>query len=68
MSAKSEQDVIESSIAKVKDTLKDNKVAVIASALGYTLSNDNKERNALLAGLIAYVFLSNSDDEEEDDS
>jgi hypothetical protein len=55
---------VDSTVAEVKKVVKENKVAVAASAAAYYLSEENKERNALVAGLLAYVFLNGDEDAE----
>lgn len=61
-------DVVDKAVKEVKNILnnKKNKGAAVGATLGYVLSKENKERNAVLAGLAAY-FLTKDNDNEEDD-
>lgn len=50
---------IKKAVEQATEVLKDpnNKNAIAASAVAYYLSTDNKERNAIIAGILAYAFL-----------
>lgn len=69
--AKKQQTGIESAMAEVQKVVKDNKMAVAASTVAYAISDTNKERNALLAGIVALAFFGNEvveTDEDDDDA
>jgi hypothetical protein len=61
-------DLLKSTSKEVGKLLKDpkNKNAAIASAIAYYVSNSNKERNAVIAGLLAYTLLPTEDEEKDD--
>jgi hypothetical protein len=58
-----DQSIVKKTIDEVQGLVKDNKVAIAASAAAYYLSKNDKERNALIAGLLAYAFLENKEEE-----
>lgn len=62
-------DVVNSLIKESKQILKDPKLksVVAVSVVAYAVSKQNKERNAAIAGVLTYLFLPDSDDDEEDD-
>jgi hypothetical protein len=62
------EDIVKSTTNELKKVLKnkDNKHAILASTIAYYLSNENKERNALIAGVLAYTVLSKVEDQDEE--
>lgn len=53
------EDLINNSLSEVKKLLSDpkNKQTALVSTAAYILSKDDKERNALVAGLLAYLLI-----------
>lgn len=69
-----QQDVIQMAVSEAKNILADkkNKSALAVAGAVYFLSKDNKERNAIIAGVATLLFLPEdqqpvADDDEEDD-
>ena len=50
-------DLVKTAVNEAKKVLKDkkNKNAIAASAIAYYISNENKERNAIVAGILGFT-------------
>lgn len=63
--------LIENSLPKLKKVLS-NQGTLAGAALGYLLSEDNKERNAIIGGIAGYVLSEQlgkkKTDDDEDES
>lgn len=60
--------MVEKALTEIKKTLKNpkNQQTAIAAAGAYLISKTNKERNALAAGLLAYMLLPDPKDNDEE--
>lgn len=62
-------DIFKDSAEEVKKILKDkkNKGAILAAGAAYLLSDKNKERNALIGGLVGYLLTKDKSEDKEDE-
>lgn len=63
------QKIVDDSVKEVTKIIKNKKVvgAAVGATIGYVLSKQHKDRNALIGGLAGYMLASKSSQEEEDD-